>query len=345
MDPEFRTQFLLGRPEEEYDDFLTTVPDIFVGTPAMVAASVKLISHDMQQALDRLGIPRPPWRDPTSLLSKWMPTNYKDERFVPPLAPLSGMVAAAQVAVVGSAGMRQQVERAQQKEHSHQALVGELMEQRNRQHGPGANAAGGLKPAVGSVTYHLSASSQPNCNRFATYKRKAEVVRVKDPAPRVSIVGFSITKAVGNETRSLGREEVGDGAESTTSAATSTHRPRRGPGPGSTCTSAVSSLSDEWAFAHRGERKSLRATMAVGACGSSVGSSSGGAPAKPQQQGGAQAPAAPRAALAASTSSAMVQGPAVPAVPLGLTKTSQTASKFKPLDQLLPAIRTVRWNG
>eukprot|EP00798_Chlamydomonas_sp_ICE-L_P013923 gene13923-19853_t len=79
VDPQFKEQFQLARSDPIHDAFLRALPPIFVGTELTLRPLVKLAAEQCLAALDRLRLDRPPWRDVSALMSKWLPEKYTDE--------------------------------------------------------------------------------------------------------------------------------------------------------------------------------------------------------------------------------------------------------------------------
>lgn len=93
IDPYFRQQFAIGLYDPEYSSFLNNeVPEVFVGSLSLMHSMLEVICAMMQEALCRLGVGTPPWRQPAAVMSKWFPERMQDEVVGPQLA---GVVAAA----------------------------------------------------------------------------------------------------------------------------------------------------------------------------------------------------------------------------------------------------------
>lgn len=85
IDPQFRAQFQLGQRDAEYDSFLTQeIPEVFVDVPATLVAMLREVCRMMHAALGRLGLPVPPWRSTSAIMSKFAPVKYTEEHIVAP---------------------------------------------------------------------------------------------------------------------------------------------------------------------------------------------------------------------------------------------------------------------
>ena len=70
-----REQFAISQSTDEYDKLLSQIPGEFVGTGTRLRPLVKLLCLKMEQAFQDTGLTRPPWRQPESMLSKWLPSK------------------------------------------------------------------------------------------------------------------------------------------------------------------------------------------------------------------------------------------------------------------------------
>lgn len=62
MDPHFREQFGISRHDDEFDSFLDHLPNIFVGTPAMLDASIRTCVGEFScQAMRRVARQQEGW--------------------------------------------------------------------------------------------------------------------------------------------------------------------------------------------------------------------------------------------------------------------------------------------
>ena len=72
-----REQFAISQSTEEYEKLLSQIPGEFVGTSTRLRPLVKLLCLKMEQAFQDTGLTRPPWRQPESMLSKWLPSKVE----------------------------------------------------------------------------------------------------------------------------------------------------------------------------------------------------------------------------------------------------------------------------
>ncbi|GAX84696.1 hypothetical protein CEUSTIGMA_g12118.t1 [Chlamydomonas eustigma] len=82
VDPYFRDQFQLGRQSDpEYISFLHhEVPEVFIGVPSILVATLQVVTRMMHEAMTRQGLPIPPWRQTAAIMSKWAPAKFKDQK-------------------------------------------------------------------------------------------------------------------------------------------------------------------------------------------------------------------------------------------------------------------------
>ena len=87
-----REQFAISQSTDEYDKLLSQIPGEFVGTSTRLRPLVRLLCLKMEQAFQDTGLTRPPWRQPESMLSKWLPNKVGLLRTVPPLPACTQLV-------------------------------------------------------------------------------------------------------------------------------------------------------------------------------------------------------------------------------------------------------------
>lgn len=90
VDLSFKEQFRIAKPTQRYGLLLDCVPDTYVAPEASVAPLVNFMCHEMALAFSSTGVVLPPWRQTTSMLSKWLPRKSLDEQVPRPL--MGGLV-------------------------------------------------------------------------------------------------------------------------------------------------------------------------------------------------------------------------------------------------------------
>jgi len=71
VDPRFMDQFALGQPTTGYGSILAALPVEFVGSPLRLQALANLLCVEIAAVYREQGLPLPPWRKPTAILSRW----------------------------------------------------------------------------------------------------------------------------------------------------------------------------------------------------------------------------------------------------------------------------------
>ncbi|KAL3334731.1 hypothetical protein AABB24_031122 [Solanum stoloniferum] len=77
VDIDFRSQFELARPTQEYQELLNSLPSIFVGTEDKLNGIISLLCSAAKQSLKEKGLHVPPWRKASYMHSKWLSHNCK----------------------------------------------------------------------------------------------------------------------------------------------------------------------------------------------------------------------------------------------------------------------------
>lgn len=85
VDIDFRSQFELARPTQEYQDLLNSLPSIFVGTEDKLNSIISLLCSAAKQSLKEKGLHVPPWRKASYMHSKWLSHNCKKIALFAPL--------------------------------------------------------------------------------------------------------------------------------------------------------------------------------------------------------------------------------------------------------------------
>ncbi|KAK9814324.1 hypothetical protein WJX72_004060 [[Myrmecia] bisecta] len=78
VDPSFRDQFVISQSTPLYRQLLERVPAVFVGTAHALVPLVRLLCSEMACAFEANGQACPPWRQPKSMISKWLPARARD---------------------------------------------------------------------------------------------------------------------------------------------------------------------------------------------------------------------------------------------------------------------------
>ena len=83
IDPIFRDQFRVALiSDKRYNSFLCEeVPDVFVGTQAMLLNTLEVVASELEGAAARAALELPVWRRHEYLMSKWLPVDYSDEHY------------------------------------------------------------------------------------------------------------------------------------------------------------------------------------------------------------------------------------------------------------------------
>lgn len=76
VDIDFRTQFELARPTEEYNALLQKIPNLFVGKAEKLCGIVKIMCNAARKSLREKGMYIPPWRKYRYMQAKWLGSNY-----------------------------------------------------------------------------------------------------------------------------------------------------------------------------------------------------------------------------------------------------------------------------
>lgn len=71
IDPQFRDQFAIGQPTEQYNMILDAVPEEFVGSALRLQSLVNALSTEVAMVYEEQGLPLPPWRKFHAVLGRW----------------------------------------------------------------------------------------------------------------------------------------------------------------------------------------------------------------------------------------------------------------------------------
>ncbi len=78
IDCHFKDQFKIGQHTLQYQQVLDCMPDLFVGSANCLVPSVELLCSEMAFAFKEWTVMCPPWRQPRTMISKWLATNAED---------------------------------------------------------------------------------------------------------------------------------------------------------------------------------------------------------------------------------------------------------------------------
>lgn len=67
----FKEQFMISRPSERYQNLLSYIPLIYIGSMEQLVKNVDVISQEIAVSFFESKLHLPPWRKRQSLLSKW----------------------------------------------------------------------------------------------------------------------------------------------------------------------------------------------------------------------------------------------------------------------------------
>ncbi|MCD7466009.1 hypothetical protein HAX54_002322 [Datura stramonium] len=85
VDIDFRSQFEVARPTQEYQELLNSLPSIFVGSEEKLNGIISLLCSAAKQSLKEKGLHVPPWRKASYMHSKWLSHNCKKIALFAPL--------------------------------------------------------------------------------------------------------------------------------------------------------------------------------------------------------------------------------------------------------------------
>ncbi|XP_009348502.1 uncharacterized protein LOC103940150 isoform X1 [Pyrus x bretschneideri] len=77
VDMDFRSQFEVARPTQNYKQLKDALPTIFVGTEAKLDKIISLLCSAAKQSLRENGLVVPPWRKASYMQSKWLSKDCK----------------------------------------------------------------------------------------------------------------------------------------------------------------------------------------------------------------------------------------------------------------------------
>lgn len=78
VDPSFAEQFLIAKPTERYAALLACLPEVLVMPEDRISALVTFLSAELTLAFKASGSVLPPWRQTSSMLTKWQPRRSTD---------------------------------------------------------------------------------------------------------------------------------------------------------------------------------------------------------------------------------------------------------------------------
>ncbi|KAL3149292.1 hypothetical protein ABBQ32_002107 [Trebouxia sp. C0010 RCD-2024] len=78
VDCHFKDQFKISQYTQQYQQTLNCLPEVFVCSALRLAPLVDLMCTEMATAFKSQGVTCPPWRQPRSMISKWLPSKCQD---------------------------------------------------------------------------------------------------------------------------------------------------------------------------------------------------------------------------------------------------------------------------
>lgn len=102
VDPQFCEQFLIAKPTYRYMRLLAHVPEVLVFPECGIRPLVQFLCMELAAAFKSTNTIVPPWRQASSMLSKWLPRNLKvdEPAHADPKGQLQPVVAAMPPPVV-----------------------------------------------------------------------------------------------------------------------------------------------------------------------------------------------------------------------------------------------------
>ncbi|CAD7705040.1 unnamed protein product [Ostreobium quekettii] len=80
VEPNFRDQFKILNPTLRYSQIVDTIPEEYAGPVHRLGDLVQLLCKEMASSFSSMGTTLPPWRCQRSMISRWRPKVYRDER-------------------------------------------------------------------------------------------------------------------------------------------------------------------------------------------------------------------------------------------------------------------------
>ena len=78
IDCSFKDQFRISQHTHQYQQLLDCLPDVFVGSAMRLTPLIQLLCTEMAVSFKERGFTCPPWRQPRSMISKWLPAKSQD---------------------------------------------------------------------------------------------------------------------------------------------------------------------------------------------------------------------------------------------------------------------------
>ena len=78
VDCHFKDQFKISQHTQQYQQTLNCLPEVFIGSPLRLAPLVDFMCTELAAAFKEQGVTCPPWRQPRSMISKWLPAKSQD---------------------------------------------------------------------------------------------------------------------------------------------------------------------------------------------------------------------------------------------------------------------------
>lgn len=83
VDVDFRAQFEIARPTQQYESALKILPAVFVGSTSKLEKILEFMSEAAKASLKQSGMHLPPWRTLDYMSSKWMSTPVRKPETIP----------------------------------------------------------------------------------------------------------------------------------------------------------------------------------------------------------------------------------------------------------------------
>jgi len=87
VDVDFRTQFEIARPTQQYEAALKILPAVFVGSTSKLQQILQFMSEAAKASLIQSDMHLPPWRTLDYMSSKWLSTHVRKVVDAVPVSP------------------------------------------------------------------------------------------------------------------------------------------------------------------------------------------------------------------------------------------------------------------
>lgn len=78
IDPFFRDSFACSPSTSRYTKLVKALPAMFVGTLDTLSVLISLMGGEVVRNYHDVGLSVPPWREPKSIISRWLPERFND---------------------------------------------------------------------------------------------------------------------------------------------------------------------------------------------------------------------------------------------------------------------------